>query len=253
MYRSVYDLKAFYNGRLGRMAQRILRARIESFWPEVRHMRIMGCGYAVPYLHGFLGEAERVFAVMPAGQGADTWPNDSGAGHGNLVCLAEEGELPVESNSIDRILLVHTLEYSELLESALQEIWRVLKSDGRVLVIVPNRSGLWARADRTPFGHGTPYSARQIIYYLQDNKFVHERNEEALFMPPVNHNLILSSASFLERIGRKYWPFVCGVHMVEASKQLYARSTPHSGTRVAVRGRNFIPRPVPKGYGFKSD
>jgi SAM-dependent methyltransferase len=223
---------------------KVVRERIREFWPDLKGLRLLGCGYAVPYLIDFQGEAERVLAAMPAAQGADAWPEDDK----NLVCLAEESELPFESNSIDRIILVHDVEFSELLQSNLQEIWRVLKSNGRLLVIVPNRMGLWSRAEWSPFGQGTPYSARQILYYLRDNLFVHERTEEALFMPPLRYPVILKSADFFERIGKKYWPIIPGLHMVEASKQLYAKADPGAGTRVAVRGKSFVPRPLPQGF-----
>jgi SAM-dependent methyltransferase len=250
MYRSAYDLKAFYNGKVGRVVRRVLQDRIRAFWPDTRGMRIMGCGYAVPYLRIFKEESERVFALMPAGQGAHHWPQEGS--EKNLVCLAEESEIPVESSSIDRILLIHDLEYSEFLRGTLEEIWRVLKPDGRVLVVVPNRGGLWAHADWSPFGQGTPYSASQIYHYLHDNMFVHERTEEALFLPPLKFSLLLKSAGIFEKFGRLIVPFMAGVHMVEASKQLYATAGRDSGTRVRVRGRGFIPRPVPQGFGRES-
>lgn len=244
MYRSVYDFKNFYNTKIGRVTRRVLQARIQEFWPDMRGMRVMGYGYAVPYLGGF-AETERVFSVMPAAQGVHHWPQ--GAEDKNLVCVAEEAELPIESNSVDRILLMHNLEFSELLQPSLQEISRVLKANGKILAIVPNRAGLWARADWTPFGRGTPYSAAQIAYYLSDNGFVHERTEGALYMPPVKSSFIYKSAGLFEKGGRKFMPFGAGLHMVEASKQLYARVGPQSGSKVTVRGRTFLPRPVPQG------
>ena len=36
----------------------------------------------------------------------------------------------------------------------LREIWRVLAAGGRVILVVPNRAGIWARTEATPFGHG---------------------------------------------------------------------------------------------------
>lgn len=247
MYRSVYDLKAFYNSRTGRVVRRILQERIRSIWPDMHGLRLAGCGYATPYLRVFMEEAERVIALMPAAQGVHSWPQ---AGtEKNLVCLSEEMELPLESNSVDRIIMMHSIEFSEFLREHLKEIWRVLKSNGRLLVIVPNRSGFWARADWSPFGLGTPYSSAQICHYLRDNQFVHESTHEALFMPPVRYAPVLKSAAFFERAGRMLFPFACGVHMVEASKQLYATGGPDSGSKVVVRGRGFVPRPAPQGFG----
>ena len=245
MYRSVYDLRTFYTGKVGRVVRRILRERIQSFWPDVKGMRIAGNGYATPYLRTFMDDAERVIALMPAAQGAHPWPYNSSPEEKNLVCVTEESELPLETNSIDRMLLIHDLEFSEFVKPNLQEIWRVLKSNGRLLVIVPNRSGLWARADWSPFGQGTPYSAAQIHNYLRDNQFVHERTEEALFMPPIKFSWFMQSAGFFEKYGRKFFPLGAGVHMVDAGKQLYARSDTVSGSRVRIRGRGLVPNPTP--------
>lgn len=244
MYRSVYDLKGFYNSKIGRVVRRILQERIRDFWPETHGMRVMGCGYATPYLRLFLENSERVIAMMPVGQGAHHWPYNHPGDERNLVCLSEELELPIETGSVDRVLLIHNLEFAEHLQQNLHEIWRVLKSTGRLLVIVPNRSGFWARADWSPFGQGTPYSASQIIYYLKDNMFIHERTEEALFMPPVKFSLFLKSAGFFEKWGRKICPFTAGVHMVEATKQIYAKADPGGGSKVVVRRRGAIPRPA---------
>ncbi len=230
------------------MVRRVLQARIREFWPDVHGLRVVGGGYSTPYLRGFIEGSERVIGMMPAGQGAHAWPQGSGEDGRNLVCLSEEGELPLETNSVDRVLLIHSLEFSELLQPSLQEIWRVLKSNGRLLVIVPNRTGFWARTDWSPFGQGTPYSAHQLQYYLHDNLFVHERTEEALFMPPVKFTLALKFAGAFERMGRTFLPFVAGVHMVEASKQLYARPDKGAGSKARVRGRVFAPKPAVQNY-----
>jgi SAM-dependent methyltransferase len=238
MYCSAYDLKAFYNSRIGRIVRRVLQERIAEFWPDTKGLRVMGYGYPSPYLRMFAEQsAERVFGIMPAGQGAHSWPHDGG----NLIALSEETEIPIETASVDRILMVHALEYCELFKPNLQEIWRILKGNGRILVIVPNRTGLWARAEWSPFGQGTPYSVSQLCYYLKDNQFIHERTEEALFMPPIRKSqLLLKSVGFFETMGKSYLPFVSGVHMVEASKQVFARSGQSGGSKVHVRGRDFL-------------
>lgn len=242
MYRSIYDLKDFYNSDAGAYVRRILRQHIHAWWPDVKGHRIAGIGFAPPYLDMFLDDAERCFAVMPAGQGVHPWPENGR----NLTLLAEESELPLETNSVDKILLIHSLEYAELPRSNLQEIWRVLKSNGRLLVIIPNRLGFWVRADWSPYGQGTPYSLDQLRWFLRDNLFVYERHKSALYMPPIRRQLIYRSAATLETIGPYLMPAVAGVHMVEASKQLYAGVDQPSGSKVKVRGRgSFVPNTAP--------
>ncbi len=241
MFASVYDFKSFYNERIGRVVRRVLQERIREIWPDVTGLSVMGTGYATPYLRVFKDEAQQVFALMPAGQGAHDWPHEGP----NCVALSERAELPIETNSIDRVLMIHDLEFSEFLKPSLEEVWRVLKSNGRLMVIVPNRAGFWARADWSPFGQGTPYSATQLTYFLRDSLFVHERTEEALFMPPLKHTSFLKVAGFFERLGRNILPIGAGVHIVEASKQVYATADRGSGSKVKVRGRGvFMPKPI---------
>ncbi|HBR70082.1 MAG TPA: class I SAM-dependent methyltransferase, partial [Rhodospirillaceae bacterium] len=56
----------------------------------------------------------------------------------------------------------------------------------------------------------------QICRYLRDKRFIHERTEEALFMPPIRFSPVLKSAGVFESLGKSYLPFGAGVHMVEA-------------------------------------
>lgn len=215
---SAYHLRDFYKTLGGRIIRRLIRERIERIVGPVSHLRVLGGGYAVPYLPAFADGTERTVAVMFSGQGVHHWPDDAG----NLTCLANESELPFETNSIDRIILVHSLEFTGFVQPAFEEFYRVLKSNGRILIIVPNRMGLWARADWTPFGHGQPYSASQVEHFLTENKFVLERTEKGLFVPPFKTQFFLRSALWWEKLGAKIFPAMGGLIFVEASKQIYA-------------------------------
>ena len=53
-------------------------------------MRLLGLGYATPFLPALGPDTERTVAVMPASLGVLRWPPDGR----NLVALADEGELP---------------------------------------------------------------------------------------------------------------------------------------------------------------
>lgn len=218
MIPSAYQLRDFYKTLGGRIVRRLIRERIETMWPDVRFMRILGVGYAAPYMPYFRGKAERSVCVMFKGQGVHHWPDDAP----NLTCLSDESDLPFETNSVDRIILIHSLEFTGFVKPAFEELWRILKSNGRILVIVPNRIGLWARADWTPFGRGAPYSARQVEDFLTENLFIPEKTERGLFIPPFKSQTLLRSAGFWEKLGTRLCPAMGGLIFVEASKQIYA-------------------------------
>jgi SAM-dependent methyltransferase len=219
MYSDVVDLRDFYATSLGQVACRMIRRRVRLIWPDLTGMRLVALGYAVPYLRPFRDEAERVVAVMPALQGVLPWPPDGK----NLVALGDEGELPFEDSSIDRVLLIHAVECSEEVRPLLKEVWRVLTGSGRVLVVVPNRRGIWARLDRTPFGHGHPYTPAQLSRLLREETFTPVQSGSALYIPPTQRRMMLRSAPAWERLGERWFTRFAGVAMIEAAKQIYAR------------------------------
>lgn len=222
MYSDVVDLRDFYETSLGQVATRLLRRRMRRIWPDVVGLRIVGLGYSTPYLRPFLGEAERVMAFMPAAQGVLHWPKEGPY----LTTLIDEAELPLQDSSIDRILLVHALECSEQIRPLLAECWRTLAGGGRLLVMVPNRRGIWARLDRTPFGAGHPYTPAQLSKLLRDAAFTPVHAAAALFVPPTASRMVLSAAGAWEGVGERWFTTFAGVVLIEATKQIYAKPKP---------------------------
>jgi SAM-dependent methyltransferase len=216
MQLEVADLREFYNSPLGGVVRRLLTSRIRSRWRSVQGTQLMGLGFAAPYIGMFRGEAARLGALMPATQGALVWPA-SGPVHSVMV---EEAMLPLPDASVDRLLGVHCLEGSERTGALLREMWRVLTPEGRLLLVVPNRRGIWARLDTTPFGHGRPYSRAQLERLLGDALFTPLEWTSALFMPPLDRQWLVRWATGFERIGARLWPGFAGVIIVEARKEL---------------------------------
>lgn len=221
MWNDVIDLRDFYRTNLGKHVRRIVRARLREIWGNVTGMSVLGLGYSTPYLLPFRDEAERTIALMPAQQGVLHWPTE-GLG---LVALADETELPLPDVSIDRVLIVHGLECSEQLRPMLREVWRVLADGGRLLLVVPNRRGIWARLDRTPFGHGHPYTPSQLRRLLRDTLFTPIREETALYVPPTTSRMVMAAAPAWEGIGARWFTAFAGVLLVEVGKQIYAATT----------------------------
>lgn len=217
MWNDVVDYREFYETPTGEMARHLIRRRIRSLWPDLHGLELLGLGYAIPYLKQF-HEAARVFAFMPLTQGVVHWPSEDRS----RVALVDETELPLPTFSVDRVLLVHCLENSDYLRDMLNEVWRVLKGEGRLVIVVPNRRGVWARLERTPFGFGHPYSQTQISRLLREHSFTPLRTSQALFIPPTHSRALLRTAPAWERIGQRISPHFAGVNLVEASKQVYA-------------------------------
>ena len=213
----VVDLRNFYAQSLGVVARRFIGNGIRARWHDAHGLRLLGVGYATPYLGLFREEAERCLALMPAPQGVVRWPSARPA----LTALVEEDELPLTDSAVDRVLLVHSLEMSADPAELLREAWRVLAAGGRLMAVVPNRRGVWARMDTTPFGQGRPYSRSQITQLLRDTWFTPTGWGEALYVPPIARGWFLRSAVAWERTGATLSAPFAGVHIVEATKQVY--------------------------------
>lgn len=219
MHYDAVDLKEFYETTLGKIARRQILRRLRRFWPDVKGQRILGIGYPTPFFNLLAPEAERLVALMPPAQGALPWPPE-GPG---MVTLSSESELPFPNVFFDKVIIVHNLEVCQRLHEMMREVGRVMVSNGRLLIITPNRAGVWARADHTPFGQGSPFTAQQIRNLLRDHQFVPERLERGLFMPPLRSSrLVLSAAPVWERVGERFFNTFGGLNFAEASKQLYA-------------------------------
>jgi len=200
------------------VAALLLRDRLLQMWPDLTGQSVLGVGFAAPYLRLWREGAQRCIALTPAQLGAARWP----PGSPNLSCTAEEDALPFPDLCFDRILLVHGLEAADNARRMLREVWRVLKDDGRLLVVAPNRRGMWAHLEATPFGQGQPYSQGQVGRLLAAAMFRVLRRDTALYLPPMRLRLVLRSAYLWENIGRRLIPHLAGLTITESVKDVYA-------------------------------
>ena len=222
MPQDVRDLTAFYHTPLGRMARRAIFNEVQAIWPNLRNYRLLGYGFAIPYLRAFSG-TERTIAAMPGPLNRSSenvaWPDGK-----NATLLCEEDALPFPDMFFDRILIVHGLESSESLRALLRQLWRVLAPEGRILLVAPNRASLWAQVQRSPFGHGRPFSKMELEGLLTEGQFESTRWSRALYAPPFE--TVTRTGTGWEKMGNRLFPGIGGVHVVEAAKSLYAAVTP---------------------------
>ncbi len=246
MHLDVHDLRNFYYRRaLGRATQRVVRNTIQEFWPEAQKQTVAGVGFAVPLLRPYLSSARRVIGLMPGPQGVMHWP----AGQPNVTTLCEDTQWPLQTGQVDKLVVMHGLETTETPTEFLDECYRVLGPGGSAIFIVPNRAGLWARSDQTPFGFGRPYSLTQLEAQLKSHGLTPERHVSALYQPPSEKRTWMKFGAAIERLGRKMPSiYAGGVLIVEVSKQIPAPKRP--GLAQAVRKPltilDGLTNPVPK-------
>ena len=229
MPQDVRDLTAFYETPLGQLAHRAIAREIHNLWPDLRNYRVLGYGFAIPYLRAF-SHTERTIAAMPAPQGVVRWPDQK-----NTALLCEEDALPFPDMFFDRILIVHGLEASESLRALLRQLWRVLAPEGRILLIAPNRASLWAQVQKSPFGHGRPFSRMELEGLLKEAVFEPGRWRRALYAPPFE--TVTSTGTGWEKVGARFFSGIGGVHVVEAAKSVYAAAATKLpvGAQVALK------------------
>ena len=227
----------YYDSHLGKVTQRSLQRALREIWPMARGMNVAGYGFAAPCLRPFRAEAARTICLMPAAQGVAAWPREGP----NATALVEEGHWPVTTGFIDRLIVMHAVETELHLDALMEEIWRILSPEGKVIIAAPNRSGVWARGETTPFGVGRPFSYGQLEDMLSRHKLEPVSRSAALYVPPSEKRFWLRTAATMERFGRRMELHrLAGVLLVEAQKRVYGLpnggAKEHGGLLSPIRG-----------------
>lgn len=238
MWVDILKLRAWYQTLQGRLAQRVIRRQLHRLLPdEGQEGLICGIGYCQPYLPNHK-EQKNIFLAMPAFMGGVAWPE----GEKGRAVLVHEGRLSFHDNTFDTILLCHALEMAGDADALLSACWQALRPDGRLVVMVPNRAGAWARRDSTIFAHGHPYSPNQLAQALRQSNFTLTQSEYALFMPPVAWRWVLKFYETFEKIGQRWHAPIGGVILAQARKDIYGMKVVRSRHKSR---RSFVHVPVP--------
>ena len=144
--------------------------------------------------------------------------------HGSPSAVAKFHQLPVESDSIDAILLPHTLDYGDRPHEVLREVDRVLRPDGQIVILGFKPAGLWGLRRLIP-GAGMPPGADNLISErrLRDwLKLLDMRIQSSLsyfFRWPLPRRRVNSSSKW-ELRGQALWPELAACYMLTAQKRV---------------------------------
>ena len=229
MRMDVVELQNFYSHTdLGKKIAKIINKTLNPLMSSNSCEFIIGFGFTCPFMKPFIRmsslkvNSPKIITLMPGEQGVIPWPKNKK----NVSVLVDETSWPINTSSADIILIAHGLEVSGNQDDLLNEAFRVLDGKGKLILLVPNRTGFWARSDLTPFGFGRPYSISQLSKLLIENKFKILNTNATLLMPPTKKTFLFNSFKFIDQIAAKYTSKVMGgVLVILAKKQIHLANT----------------------------
>ena len=174
---------------------------------------------------------------MLAETGVLAWTKSEGV----ITACVDSKAFPCATDVFEQVFVSHALEYVADKAGFLSEIWRCLKGEGELVMIVPHRRSLWARSDNTPFGQGTPFSRRQLKLILEHAGFDQIHIKHSLYMPPFGTRLPLVMRRRFHILGRIGWAMFGGVLIAIAKKRLYS-SHQQSSHALRQKVRQFMVR-----------
>jgi len=268
-------LSAFYRSPLGQHLARAIAAGLSRYAPPGADDAVLGFGYSLPYLDKFATAAHSRLAFMPANMAdgkesgapekkesksseaaAAPAAADKAAARAaerarlcaeaaeSVALLPAEHKFPLPDAGIDCILAIHALEFCPDARAQLAELWRILAPNGRLILAVPNRRGLWARAEYMPFGHGQPYSRSQLAEALAGARFAFSEIQDiGHFLPQRKHNFSLS-ARLYSAMAERFFPYFGAVLLVEAQKRLYKPIAAADKKPRSIFMPDFAPQPA---------
>lgn len=222
----------FYQRSMGRMVRHLIARKLKPMLDDqTATMTSAGLGYVLPYFKYFPPSATPLH-FQTTGHDLTPWTG-GGALERSRQAVVDLTQLPVLDASLDLALVIHGLETTSNPDAMMEEAWRILKGQGRLIMVVPHRASLWSMQDFTPFGHGQPYSINQLKRLVKQHGFEIAKVKQALFAPPSRSNFYPKFAPLIERMPKVFG----GVLIIEAQKMVYSKpSLEAREKRKTVRG-----------------
>ena len=236
-------LDQFYHSEMGHLVSYFLRKQVQ---PQLRlDSAIDRLGFGYPFM---LLPKMTLPVLVPSEMGALAY----GPPDGVMTASIHSHAWPIATDSVNQIIIAHGLEYCHDGEACLSEANRVLASAGEIVLIVPNRRSLWVRDERTPLGHGRPFSKSQITKLLTKTGFTITNVGRALFTPPFAMHAPNRVARAMDHLGHYGWGLFGGVMVIHATKLRYAKKPKGRGALMVSLSSALRPsvRPVAKTGSF---
>ncbi len=144
---------------------------------------------------------------------------------GAVGLRADFRDLPIDSNSVDLMVLPHTLEFSAHPHQVVREVARVLRPEGHVIISGFNPLSLWGLRRGVGSRRDFPWNGRFIHLPRVKDWFALVGLEivagsMACYAPPCVEQKWLDRFAFMEKAGDRWWPIAGGVFFLQAIKRV---------------------------------
>jgi len=143
----------------------------------------------------------------------------------SLVCRPEE--MPFDADSVDLLVLPHTLETAQDQHMVLREAHRVLMPEGRLVIAGFNPWSLWGMRARLPWispwlpaGDEGELSPNRLKDWLRLLSFEIDRGHFGCYAPPCRSQKWLDRFDFMDPAGDRWWPIFGATYVVSAVKRV---------------------------------
>lgn len=217
------ELRAWYQRPLGQSLIGHERVQLEEVLSHLFGYYLVQAGASMDdYL---LGASRIRNHIVIDGASPINRPDEEGARV--LTMFGNADALPLQNDSIDVVVLPHTLEFEAAPHQVLREVERVLVSEGHVVILGLNPWSLWGarrlagmwRRQVLPW-RGSFRSANRIKDWLALLGFDVLRTRYCFFRPPLQHQGVMNRLTWLDRLGARWWPYFGGVYIIVAKKQV---------------------------------
>lgn len=145
--------------------------------------------------------------------------------------VSAASSLAIASDSIDGVILPHTLEFDETPHQVLREAERIMSGEGKLAILGFNPYSFWGArrllgTKRFLPGVKHMLSRRRICDWLTLLGFEVTETRNFFYRPPVNHQRMLDGGSGYERFGARFGGFMSGVYLIMAKKRVYSATPP---------------------------
>ncbi|PTB20476.1 SAM-dependent methyltransferase [Trinickia symbiotica] len=167
-------------------------------------------------------------APSPGAPNSSPVPSDRHAPDGRTTVWCDLLDLPFEAQSVDLIVMPHTLEFTRDPHRLLREAERVLMPEGQLIILGFNSLSLWGARQSVGKMTGRPFvpAAHDLIAFTRIKDWIKllgfelERGRFGCYRPPLDGETWLSRFAFMEQAGDRWWPIFGAVYMVTAVKRV---------------------------------